>query len=210
MTSLRPDESPARPDLLDACRTLIIDRLGQVIAQALSSIGEALTAQAMQHEDAEQRALMLDAAMLVRAHATEIEAGFRSRFLELFEARLHRGAKPEATDATASPRELSLVSDDSLSDTLQLSRLAQRAAGGLDPEQVLGIRARLAALIDRDWFDERRHPASADAVFESLFPARSETVTVANPVQVVRSPGANVSVMQTAGASSSGSTTPTP
>lgn len=168
MTPLHPEESTARPELLDACRTLIIDRLEQVIAQALASIGEALSAQAMQSQDVEQRALMLDAAMMVRAHAAEIATGFRSRFLELFEERLRPGAQPVSTDTPAPPQELSLVSDDSLADTLQLGRLAQRAAGGLDPDQVLGIRARLAALIDRDWFDERRHPASADAVFESL------------------------------------------
>ncbi|MCX7201309.1 MAG: DUF1631 family protein, partial [Burkholderiales bacterium] len=49
-----------------------------------------------------------------------------------------------------------------------------RAAGALDAEQVLGIRARLAALIERDWFDEARHPASPDAIFEALRMALAE------------------------------------
>ena len=174
-TVMPSSDIPALPlALLDACRTMIMDRLSQVIADALVRIGDELTAEAMRSDDAQRRELLLDAVMLVRAHGAEIETRFRGSFGQVFEQRMHPDARVEGAGAQTQAAELSLLSEDSLSDTLEVGRLAQHVSGALDADQVLGIRARLAALIERDWFDERRHPASPDAVFESLRQALSE------------------------------------
>jgi hypothetical protein len=153
---------------------MILDRLSQVVTEALTRISDDLTAEALRADRQERRELLLDAVLLVRESRSDIEARFRRSFNEVFQARMFP-AQASATDEAQQPtRELSLVSDDSLTDTLEVGRLAQRAAGALDAEQVLGIRARLAALIERDWFDEARHPASPDAIFEALRMALAE------------------------------------
>ncbi|MCZ7561271.1 MAG: DUF1631 domain-containing protein [Burkholderiaceae bacterium] len=46
--------------------------------------------------------------------------------------------------------------------------MAQRSRNRLDRDQVLGMRARLAVLLDREWFDENDHPASPEEVFDAL------------------------------------------
>jgi hypothetical protein len=38
---------------------------------------------------------------------------------------------------------------------------------------MLGIRARLGVLVARDWFEESRHPAAPEAIFEALREALS-------------------------------------
>jgi hypothetical protein len=168
MSSSDPSSSPTDPALLQACSAMILDRLSQVVTEALTRISDDLTAEALRADRQERRELLLDAVLLVRESRSDIEARFRRSFNEVFQARMFP-AQASATDEAQQPtRELSLVSDDSLTDTLEVGRLAQRAAGALDAEQVLGIRARLAALIERDWFDEARHPASPDAIFEAL------------------------------------------
>ena len=174
MSFTDPSSSSTDPALLQACSAMILDRMSQVVAEALTRISDELTAEALRTELHERRELLLDAVMLVRESRLDIEARFRRSFTEVFQGRMFPG-EARATDPAQQPmRELSLMSDDSLSDTLEVGRLAQRAGGTLDPEQVLGIRARLAALIERDWFDEARHPASPDAIFEALRMALAE------------------------------------
>lgn len=160
--------------LLAECRTLILDRLTGVIGDALGKMGEELTEQAMVSEVNERREVLLDAVMLVRDGRSELETRFRNSFREVFQRRLFPEDAAAASAGSSAPLELSLVSEDSLLGTLEVGKLAQRAGSKLDPEQVLGIRARLATLIDRDWFDETRHPASPDAVFEALTEALDE------------------------------------
>jgi hypothetical protein len=174
MSPSDPSLSPTDPALLHACSAMLLDRLSQVVVEALTRISDDMTAEALRCERHERRELLLDAVMLVRESRLDIEARFRRSFHEVFQGRMFPAQALATDSAQQSARELSLVSDDSLTDTLEVGRLAQRAGGALDPEQVLGIRARLAALIERDWFDETRHPASPDAIFEALRMALAE------------------------------------
>lgn len=161
----RPEVSRRRFELLQDCRELVISRLSKVIGEALNRMSEDLSGLALKSKDPEEQRSLLDAVAVVRQHRTEIELRFRRSFTDVFERRLF-DRREESAPQTAG--ELSLVDDSVLQAKLALDRLAQRARGKLDPDEVLGIRARLAALLDRDWFDEERHPASPDAVFEAL------------------------------------------
>ena len=170
---------PARPrkrfELLEECRTLILQRLADVIAQALNRMSDELTAEALRSMRSDQQQALLDAVMLVRENRMEIEARFRRAFGDVFERRMFAMGAPErAAAGDAAPAELQLVSDDVISDKLNVDRLVGRARSRLDPDEVLGIRARLGALLERDWFDETKHPAAPEAVFEALKTALAE------------------------------------
>jgi len=160
--------SVSRTALLDECSGLIQGRLNDVIAQAMSRITEDLTSEALRAKRYDHKLALLEAVMLVRENRLEIE----ERFRDSFDAVYRRLLKPDGSDssAPASPTldELSLVSEDQVEDQLQLERLITRARAGLDPQQALGVRARLGALADREWFDEARHPVSPQAIFHAL------------------------------------------
>jgi hypothetical protein len=165
-----PGRSRKRFEVLEECRELILARLTEVVAQALNRVSDDLTAEALRSIRAEQQQALLDAVMLVRENRTEIEARFRRSFGDVFERRLFAMNQPDedADHADAPPAELSLVSDSAITDRLSVDRLIGRARNRLDPDEVLGIRARFGALLERDWFDEAKYPASPEAVFEAL------------------------------------------
>ena len=104
---------------------------------------------------------------VVRQHRAEIELRFRRSFSDVFERRMFNKA-PAAAAAPQEPEELALVDDSVMQAKLAVDRLVHRARGQLDPDEVLGVRARLAALLERDWFEEGQHPASPEAIFEAL------------------------------------------
>jgi hypothetical protein len=163
--------SRKRFELLEDCRELILQRLADMVAQALTRMSDELTAEALRSVRSEQQQALLDAVMVVRENRMEIETRFRRSFADIFERRLFTmaGSGPDTPAGTPDePAELSLVSDDVISDKLNVDRLIGRARSRLDPDEVLGIRARLGALLEREWFDENRHPVSPEAVFEAL------------------------------------------
>jgi len=162
-----PDELRHRRELLQESRELVISRLSKVIGEALTKMGDELAALALDASDPTEQGLLLEAVDIVREHRSEIELRFRRSFTTIFERRLFN-RKAEDVSASAAGGMLELLDDAELQAKLEVNRLVQRSRGRLDPDEVLGIRARLAALVDRDWFEEDRHPASPDAVFEAL------------------------------------------
>jgi hypothetical protein len=165
--STRVNIDPRRRfELLEDCRDMVISRLAKVISEALDRMSEELTAMAMKEMRRDAQQALLDAVSMVRVHRADIEFRFRQAFSDVYERRMYnRSGQPE-TDAE--PGELALVGDEAIDGRIVVDRLVQRTRGKLDPDEVLGVRARLAALLDRDWFDENDHPASPEAVFEAL------------------------------------------
>jgi hypothetical protein len=167
----KPEDSRRRFELLQDCRELVISRLSKVIGEALNRMSEELSGLALKSKDPDEQRSLLDAVSVVRQHRTEIELRFRRSFTDVFERRLFNRRND---NAEISSDELALVDDSVLQAKLAVDRLVDRTRGKLDPDEVLGIRARFGALLDRDWFDEERHPASPEAVFEALKGALSE------------------------------------
>jgi hypothetical protein len=168
-----PDDMRKRMELLQDCRELVVSRLSRVVGEALAKMSEELSALALRSRDQDEQHALMDAVSVVRQHRTEIELRFRRSFSEVFERRMHDDRPAAAHDGPA-PGELALVDDSVLQAKLAVDRLVSRARGRLDPDEVLGVRARLAALLERDWFEEERHPASPEAVFEALKNALAE------------------------------------
>lgn len=166
-----------RFELLEDCRDMVVSRLARVIGEALDRISEELTATALKEARRDAQQAMLDAVSLVRMHRAEIELRFHQSFSDLFERRMFDRAKP--AHETVAAEELSLVGDEAIDGRIAVDRIVQRTRNKLDPDEVLGVRARLAALLDRDWFEEDEHPASPEAVFEALRQALDELAPAA-------------------------------
>lgn len=152
---------------------MVISRLSRVIGEALTKMGEELASVALKSRNPEEQRALMDAVSVVRQHRTEIELRFRRSFTDVFERRLfnQQGAAPGGQDE---PAELALVDEHEMQARLAVDRLVHRSRGKLDPDEVLGMRARLAALLEREWFEEENHPASPEAVFEALKSSLSE------------------------------------
>ncbi len=165
-------DSRQRARLLEDCRELVLEKLSTVVAKALEKMAEDLTVEALKATRSDRQRALLDAVMLVREQRKSIEQNFRRYFADIFERRLFARADADSAPATqtgpVSADDLSLVSDEVISDKIDVDRLIQRARSRLDPNEVLGIRARLGALLERDWFDEMNHPASPEAIYEAL------------------------------------------
>jgi hypothetical protein len=183
-TITTPNESAAdggrkRYDLLEDCRELVMTRLDKLVNDALSSMGEELTTVALSTSKREEQQALLEAVSIVKQHKGEIEQRFHRSFADIFEKRLfnNRGSNEDKVDAD--PVELTLVDDDVIRDKIAIDKLVHRAKGKLDPDEVLGVRARLAALLEREWFDENLHPAAPEAIFEALKSAIGHITTQA-------------------------------
>jgi len=160
-----------RFELLQDCRDLALLRLSEAIGQAVDDADGRLAAEASAAVPVETRPAMQDALRHLKQRRAEVVSRFARRFGERFEQRLFAldpaagGASPAPPEP---PRELALVSEDAIEDRLQLDRLVERARGRIDPDEELGVCARLGALLERDWFEPSRHPLAPDGVFDAL------------------------------------------
>lgn len=163
------DEAPIDPArrsaLLQDCSGMVVSRLSGAIAEALKKVGDDLTALALRNRDPAAQQALLDAVTLVRRHHADIEVRFREMFADIFARRIH-GDDDGPSDAPTGG--LALVDDSVIEEKIAIDRIIQRARSKLDPDEVLGIRARLGFLAAGDWFDEDNHPAAPEAVFEAL------------------------------------------
>jgi Protein of unknown function (DUF1631) len=173
------DDGRKRYDLLEDCRELVMSRLDKLVNDALSSMGEELTTVALSTSKREEQQALLEAVSIVKQHKVEIEQRFHRSFADIFEKRLFNNRGDEKGKVEADPVELMLVDDDVIRDKIAIDKLVHRAKGKLDPDEVLGVRARLAALLEREWFDENMHPAAPEAIFEALKSAISHITTQA-------------------------------
>lgn len=163
-----PLDPRRRLALLQECRDLVLAQLSRFIDEALDRLSIELTITAMKAAGRESQQALLDALSLVRAHRNDIEFRFRQSFAELFEKQLFDRGATAGTASTPPPGGLALVDDDAIEDRIAIDRLVRRARRQLDPDEVLGVRARMAVLLGRDWFDEDDYPASPEIVFEAL------------------------------------------
>lgn len=162
--------------LLQECRDLVVARLSAFITEALDQIGVELAGSAVKAVSHEEQQALFDALTLVRSRRHDIEFRFRKIVAELFEQRLFEPAASART-STNLDGELALLDDSAIDDRIALDRLARNSRRQLDPDEVLGVRARLATLLDREWFDEDDYPASPELVFQALQDSLDEMTT---------------------------------
>ena len=162
-----PVDSRRRFELLEDCREIVVSRMSRAISEALEKMSDELTALALKKTRREEQAILLEAVSLVRQHRPEIELRFRRSFVDVFERRMFKRDAPDIAEIDLDS-ELALVDEKEMESRLTVNRIVSRSSSKLDPDEVLGVRARLAALVNSDWFEEDSHPASPEAVFEAL------------------------------------------
>jgi hypothetical protein len=173
-----PIDSRKRFAMLEECREQIVTKLSAVVLEALEKMSGELTDQALKKVKREEQQALLEAVSIIRQHKDDIQSKFKRGFSDVFERRMFN--KPENSNLPgAEDGELSLVDDSIIKDQITVHRLVNRAKSRLDPDEVLGIRARLAALVERDWFEEDQHPVSPEVIFEALKCALNEVTPLA-------------------------------
>ncbi len=173
-----PIDSRKRFTMLEECREQIVTKLSAVVLEALEKMSGELTDQALKKVKREEQQALLEAVSIIRQHKHDIQSKFKRGFSDVFERRMFN--KPENSNLPgAEDGELSLVDDSIIKDQITVHRLVNRAKSRLDPDEVLGIRARLAALVERDWFEEDQHPVSPEVIFEALKCALNEVTPLA-------------------------------
>ena len=168
-----PADARVRFELLEECRETVVARLCTMVSDAAAKMGEELAAHALSRTERDEQQNLIEASTVVRVNKTDIEIKFRKAFIDGFERRLFQ--KPGEDKAEKSfGGELQLMDDAVFADKLSVDRLVSKTRSRLDGEEVLGIRARLATLLEREWFDETQHPVAPEAVYQALKTALSE------------------------------------
>ncbi len=165
-----------RYELLDECRELVGSRLGNALVEAVNAISDNFSIAATESKDSKEQEFLLEAVSVVRMHQADIEKRFRKSFNDVFERRLFakQGELAKAPSFDDADFELSLVSNDQVTSRLEVDKIIHRSKSRLNADEVLGVRARLGALLEREWFDEDQQPGSATDVFEALKGALTE------------------------------------
>jgi hypothetical protein len=160
--------APESKALISQCRELARSKLSGIVADALDKVETDLFGLAESSASRAEQQILFEAMSQLRKHRTEIKASFDRYFVEIFERRVSSrraaGAKSEVR-----VEELTLVDDAAMEEDLVVSDLARKTANRIDPDQLLGIRARFGHLLASEAIeDDTANPLSPEAVFEAL------------------------------------------
>ena len=164
---------PPAKSLLSECRDMARTRLADVVAAALAKIDEDLFQLADKSVKRDEQQVYLEAMTRVRQHRVEIQRKFEECFKTIYDRRIDAGKAPLKHTkhdplADFGGIELSLVSDSIIESGIAIDRLAKNVMSSLDNDELLGIRARFGALLNRDSLEDGDNPLSPEAIFEAL------------------------------------------
>ncbi|MBL8378258.1 MAG: DUF1631 family protein [Burkholderiales bacterium] len=162
--------APPAKSLLSECREIARSRLAEVVAAALAKIDEDLFQLADKSIKRDEQQVYLEAMTRVRQHRGEIQRKFEDCFRNSYDKRLDAGraAAANADKSGIAGLELSLVSDSIIETGIALDRLAKNVMSSVDNNEMLGIRARLGHLLNRESLDDAENPLSPETIFEAL------------------------------------------
>jgi hypothetical protein len=155
--------------LIGQCRDLVRTRLNAIVVEALDKLEDDLYKAAEGTHSRQEQQVLLDAMTQMRRHRAELASEFDRRFLEIFERRLSSQRNP-GTSASLELKleELRLVDEDDVEQQLVISQLARKTKNTIDPDQMLGIRARFGHLLATELLDDDANPIAPEAVLEAL------------------------------------------
>lgn len=155
--------------LLSQCRELARSKLSRIVSEALDKVENDLFTAAEASTSRAEQQVLFEAMSQVKVHRIEIAASFSRYFIEIYDRRTAtRGA---ALPGAVAPSlgELTLVDDAAMEEELVINDLARKTRNRIDPEQLLGIRARFGHLLSSEQVeDDTSNPLCPEAVFEAL------------------------------------------
>ncbi|MET0680730.1 MAG: DUF1631 family protein, partial [Burkholderiales bacterium] len=154
--------------LLSQCRDLARSKLSRIVAEALDKVENDLFAAAEASTSRTEQQVLFEAMAQVKTHRTEISASFDRYFIEVYDRRTSNRGRG-APGAAPTLGELTLVDDAAMEEDLVVNDLARKTRNRIDPEQLLGIRARFGHLLASEQVeDDTANPLCPEAVFEAL------------------------------------------
>ncbi|MEO6270876.1 MAG: DUF1631 family protein, partial [Lautropia sp.] len=188
-TALRsPAQRGSAIELLNELRQPILIELSRTLRRSLAGTIDDLLERLLKEGSWQARQAIDEALDLLRHGREGIEQNFDQAIADIW-AR-HIGGSRAGTTAGLQPAggnrlgtggfsagglsALALVDDSAMGDQLIVGRIAARSRRRMDEEQVDGLRARFAALLERDWFADNEYPIAPDLIFEALQKALSE------------------------------------
>lgn len=164
----RPRPPTAAKALLSQCKAMACNKLSGIIAEALEKVENDLFALASESASTTEQQVLLEAMAQLREHRAEIQKTFDRCFAELYEQRVAGKGSSLSASQELSLENLSLVEDSEMEEELTIGELARKTKNRIDPDQLLGIQARLGHLLARESLDDEGNPLSPDAVFQAL------------------------------------------
>jgi len=155
--------------LLSQCRELARAKFARIVADALDKIENDLFSLAEASTSRTEQQVLFEAMAHAKQYRMEIASAFERSFTEIFERRVaaRRGVSASFSERIAL-EPLSLVDDAAVEERLVLSDLARKTRNRIDPDELLGIRARFGHLLAAGTLEDDTNPLSPEAVFEAL------------------------------------------
>ena len=155
--------------LLSQCRDLARSKLSRIVAEALDKVENDLFAAAEASTSRTEQQILFEAMSQVKAHRGEISSSFDRYFIEIYDRRTAAMRGLGVPSKEPSLGELTLVDDAAMEEDLVVNDLARKTRNRIDPEQLLGIRARFGHLLSSEQVeDDTSNPLCPEAVFEAL------------------------------------------
>jgi len=155
--------------LLSQCRDLARSKLSRIVAEALDKVENDLFAAAEASTSRAEQQVLFEAMSQVKAHRGDIASSFDRYFNEIYDRRTAASRGLGAPSKEPTLGELTLVDDAAMEEDLVVNDLARKTRNRIDPEQLLGIRARFGHLLSNEQVeDDTANPLCPEAVFEAL------------------------------------------
>jgi Protein of unknown function (DUF1631) len=155
--------------LLSQCRALARAKFARIVADALDKIENDLFSLAEASTSRTEQQVLFEAMAHAKQYRIEIASAFERSFTEIFERRVSaRHGISAPSGERLNLEQLSLVDDTAVEERLVLSDLARKTKNRIDPDELLGIRARVGHLLAAGMLEDETNPLSPEAVFEAL------------------------------------------
>jgi Protein of unknown function (DUF1631) len=166
----RRNVSAESTGVINGCRDIALTRICASLGEAFNKIEDELFELASQSPDRDAQNMYLDARNQAREKRKDIEAAFRSQFVNFFDKKM-AGSDEATTEKSTGSRynldELSLVEDDALTENIAVNDIAQRLNDKCD-EELRALSQRMGFLMSEPELADNANPIAPDTVVRAL------------------------------------------
>ena len=170
--------------LMDECRRMILNDLGEGLEKSLALVDDALFAQAEKAHNNLEQSLYFDTMREIRCKRSEITKAFHRRLSDNFR-RFPPGPPAAKSEETTEPEpdedSMTLLNTEAYEDTLQITKLSSHVQGRCH-EALFGLDNRLAALNSGYPVREQDNPLAPRSIAES-FTLAIEPINIHNRIK---------------------------
>lgn len=180
--------------LIASLQRSLTNRLTEGVAQSFERSITTLAARSAIAETPEEKSLLATAADFAHRHQHDMTLRFRNYFEQALAVAFDAPAPMDKGIEKVDFASLTLVSDDSIDQSMERSRWAQRTAIGVDQEILEEFKARLRAVLDNPSLGSDQLPASLASIYDALKAALPDGNTAPQTIKAaLAAVGANLS-----------------